>query len=126
MIFGGLIGCGDNAAKMVSDIIDYHETQYHKRKLRLLVPEDFPLMFLKMQCAKGWTLIAVMSPNLQQFSLKYQLNQVTKSIGVVFVQSYGKKEIDRENKITAQVAHTILLEQFKFTEVMVLTDFSKA
>ena len=79
-----------------------------------------------MGCAKDWTLNAVMSPNLQQFSLQYQLNQVTKSIGVVFVQSYGKKNIDRDNKITAETARTILLEHFKFTEVMVLTDFSKA
>ena len=64
MIFGGLVGCEDYSAAMVRDIIDYHEKHYRKKELCVLVPEDMPNMFLKMECAKGWTLIAVMSPNL--------------------------------------------------------------
>ena len=75
---------------MVRDIVDYHETQYRKKELREIVPDDLPRMFLTMEYGKGWTLVPVMSPNLQPFSLQYQLNQVTKSIGIVFLQSYGK------------------------------------
>ena len=64
MIFGGLVGCEDNSWKMVRDIIDYHETHYRKKELCVLVPEDMPNMFLKMECAKDWVLNAVMSPTL--------------------------------------------------------------
>ena len=34
--------------------------------------------------------------------------------------------MDSENRDTAQIAHRVLTEHFKFSDVMVLTDLSKA
>ena len=70
---------------MVRDLTDYHLTEYRKIQLRMLMPGDLPEMFQNKQYAKGWKLTPVTSTYLKKISLLYQYNQVTKSLGVIFV-----------------------------------------